>query len=114
MHEITLCQNALEIMQQQANRHGARRITAVWLEIGAFSCVELDALTFCFELVCRNTLAEGCELHIEQQSAESWCHDCQQAITLLSSRVVQCPKCSSRNVRLIADEGMQIHRLEVE
>ena len=62
MHEITLSQRALEIIEQQAQQAGARRVTGVWLKVGAFSCVEASALTFCFELVCRGTLAEGCEL----------------------------------------------------
>ena len=63
MHEITLSQRALEIIEQQAQQAGARRVTGVWLKVGAFSCVEASALTFCFELVCRGTLAEGCELN---------------------------------------------------
>ncbi len=72
MHEITLSQRALEIIEQQAQQAGARRVTGVWLKVGAFSCVEASALTFCFELVCRGTLAEGCELHIAEQQAECW------------------------------------------
>ena len=52
MHEITLSQRALEIIEQQAQQAGARRVTGVWLKVGAFSCVEASALTFCFELVC--------------------------------------------------------------
>lgn len=47
MHEITLCQRALELIEQQATQHGAKRVTAVWLKIGAFSCVETSALAFC-------------------------------------------------------------------
>lgn len=60
MHEITLCQRALELIEQQAVQNHAKRVTGVWLKVGAFSCVETSALTFCFELVCRGTLAEGC------------------------------------------------------
>ncbi len=36
MHEITLCQRALELIEQQAAKHGAKRVTGVWLKIGAF------------------------------------------------------------------------------
>ena len=46
MHEITLCQRALELIEQQATQHGAQRVTGVWLKIGAFSCVETSALSF--------------------------------------------------------------------
>jgi hydrogenase nickel incorporation protein HypA/HybF len=114
MHEITLCQRALELIEQQARQHGARRVTGVWLKIGAFSCVERSALAFCFELVCRDTLAEGCELNIEQQEAECWCHHCQRYVTLLSARVRRCPDCLSDTLRIAADDGLQIKRLEIE
>lgn len=39
MHEITLCQRALEIVEQQAVQNGAKRVTGVWIKVGAFSCV---------------------------------------------------------------------------
>ncbi|AHJ76858.1 hydrogenase maturation nickel metallochaperone HypA [Kosakonia sacchari] len=114
MHEITLCQRALEIIEQQASANGARRVTGVWLKVGAFSCVETEALTFCFDLVCRGSLAEGCTLHIEQQQAECWCESCQQYVTLLTQRVRRCPQCHSDRLQIVADDGMQIQRLEIE
>ncbi|MCS3433489.1 hydrogenase maturation nickel metallochaperone HypA [Klebsiella sp. BIGb0407] len=114
MHEITLCQNAVEIMQQFGRQNNARKITAVWMEIGAFSCVEPEAVQFCFELACRETLAEGCELHLETPQAESWCYHCQQEITLLSPSVLLCPICGGRDVRVVADDGMKIKRIEIE
>ncbi|ANG93925.1 hydrogenase maturation nickel metallochaperone HypA [Enterobacteriaceae bacterium 155047] len=114
MHEITLCQRAIELIEQQATQHNAKRVTGVWLKVGAFSCVEASALTFCFELVCRDTLAEGCALHLEEQQAECWCGQCQQYVTLVSSRVRSCPHCHSTGLRIVADDGLQIQRLEIE
>ena len=93
MHEITLCQRALELIEQQAAKHGAKRVTGVWLKIGAFSCVETSSLAFCFDLVCRGSVAEGCKLHLEEQEAECWCETCQQYVTLLTQRVRRCPQC---------------------
>ncbi|KAA8996882.1 hydrogenase maturation nickel metallochaperone HypA [Affinibrenneria salicis] len=114
MHELTLCQRSLEIIEQQALQHGARRVTGVWLEVGAFSCVEASALEFCFELVCRGTLAEGCALHLHQQEAECWCPDCQAYVRLLTQRVRRCPQCQCDKLRIVADDGVQIKRLEIE
>lgn len=114
MHEITLCQNAVEIMQEFGQQNNARRITAVWMEIGAFSCVEPEALQFCFELACRETLAEGCALHLDTPASQSWCHDCQKDIRLLRPDVLLCPECGGRHVRVIADDGMKIKRIEIE
>ena len=110
MHEITLSQRALEIIEQQAQQAGARRVTGVWLKVGAFSCVEASALTFCFELVCRGTLAEGCELHIAEQQAECWCERCQQYVHLVSQHVRRCPLCNNDQLQIVADDGLQIQR----
>ncbi|MGS9174525.1 hydrogenase maturation nickel metallochaperone HypA, partial [Salmonella enterica subsp. enterica serovar Infantis] len=32
MHELALCQSAVEIIQQPAEPHGGARVTGVWLE----------------------------------------------------------------------------------
>ncbi len=50
--ELSLCQSAVEIIQRQAEQHDVKRVTAVWLEIGALSCVEESAVRFSFEIVC--------------------------------------------------------------
>ena len=102
---------AIHFIPQQA---GARRVTGVWLKVGAFSCVEASALTFCFELVCRGTLAEGCELHIAEQQAECWCDRCQQYVHLVSQHVRRCPHCNNDQLQIVADDGLQIQRLELE
>lgn len=114
MHEITLCQQALELIEQQAQQNQARRVTGVWLRVGAFSCVESSALEFCFELVCRDTVAEGCELHLEEQQAECWCRDCKQYVQLLTHRVRRCPVCNGNDLHIVADDGLHITRLEIE
>lgn len=33
MHELSLCQSAVEIIQRQAEQHDVKRVTAVWLEV---------------------------------------------------------------------------------
>jgi hydrogenase nickel incorporation protein HypA/HybF len=80
MHELSLCQSAVEIVQQQAEQHGVKRVTGVWLEIGALSCVEESAVRFSFDIVCQGTLAQGCELHIDYKPAQAWCWDCSQVV----------------------------------
>lgn len=50
MHEMSLCQNIMEIIDQQQKKHEIHEVTDIWLEIGALSCVEQSAVEFCFEL----------------------------------------------------------------
>ncbi|VFS46710.1 hydrogenase nickel incorporation protein HybF [Budvicia aquatica] len=46
MHEVSLCESTLEIIEKQAKQHGVKRVTGVWLELGALSCVEESSLHF--------------------------------------------------------------------
>lgn len=98
MHELSLCQSAVEIIQRQAEQHDVKRVTAVWLEIGALSCVEESAVRFSFEIVCHGTVAQGCDLHIVYKPARAQCWDCSGggdssarcAVSDLSWRAVAC------------------------
>lgn len=113
MHELTLAQNTLEILEQQARQNGARRITGVWLSLGAFSCVEEESLRFCFDMVCRGTLAEACQLYLEQQPAEAWCPRCRQQVVLPAAPILVCPLCGGHQLQTDAHDRIQIKRLEV-
>ena len=64
MHEMSLCQNIMEIIDQQQKKHEIHEVTDIWLEIGALSCVEQSAVEFCFEIMRKDTVAENCQLHL--------------------------------------------------
>ncbi|WP_114194416.1 hydrogenase maturation nickel metallochaperone HypA [Edaphovirga cremea] len=113
MHEISLCQSALELIEQQAQNHGAQRVTAVWIEIGVLSCVEESALAFCFESVCRHTVAEGCQLHLSYRNARAWCWDCSQEVAV-TRHDAPCPVCSGHRLRIEGGDSLQIKQMEVE
>ena len=59
-------------------------------------------------------VAEGCELHIAEQQAECWCDRCQQYVHLVSQHVRRCPHCNNDQLQIVADDGLQIQRLELE
>ncbi len=64
MHEVALCQSTVDIIEQQAKLNAVTRVSGVWLEIGALSCIEEGAFRFCFDIACRGTVAEGCRLGV--------------------------------------------------
>lgn len=113
MHEVTLCQNALEIIEQHAKQNHAQRVCAVWLELSAVSCIEESALHFCFDIVCRNTLAEGAKLYVSTVAAQAWCRDCQSSVSVTQFDT-GCPHCGSRNLQINSSDTMQVKQIEVE
>ncbi|WP_159567650.1 hydrogenase maturation nickel metallochaperone HypA [Budvicia diplopodorum] len=113
MHEVSLCESTLEIIENQAQQHGVKRVTGVWLELGALSCIEESSLRFCFDIVCRGTVADGCKLHIIHRPAKAWCWDCSKEIEI-SQHEAQCPECQGLNLRVDSGDSLQIKELEVE
>lgn len=113
MHEISLCLNALELIEQQARQHGVKRVTAVWLEIGALSCIEESALRFSFDSVCRQTLAEGSQLHLVYKAAQAWCWNCSASVSI-DRHDAGCPQCGSHTLKVESGESLQVKQIEVE
>ncbi len=113
MHEISLCLSALELIEDQARRHGGSRITGVWLEIGALSCIEEEALRFCFDSACRHTPAEGCRLHVSYAPAQAWCWQCGTRVSV-QGYDSGCPQCGSHALRVESGDQLQVKQIEID
>lgn len=114
MHELTLCYQTHELIVQQASAQKAERIVAVWLEIGALSCVELESLKFCFDLVCQETIADGCQLNISQQTASAWCDDCKKNVSIKNAFIATCSLCGKPLIKVDADDKVWVKKIQVE
>ncbi|HCR7371328.1 TPA: hydrogenase maturation nickel metallochaperone HypA [Shigella flexneri] len=90
---------AADIIREQAEQHGIARVTDVWLEVGALADVEESALHFCFDIACRDTVAQGCTLHIDVIPAQAWCWDCSREAEIMQHAGC-CPHCGSERLRI--------------
>ena len=112
MHEISLCGNIREILEDQAAKDGYTRVNKVWLEIGPLSCVEPGALRFGFDVVMRGSVAEGAELEIVTPPAQARCLAC-GAVAAVTQRYEICSSCGSPGMELTQGDELRISRLEV-
>jgi len=113
MHELSLCESLLRIMERNAEEQGYSRVIRVWLEIGALAAVEVDALRFGFEVATRSTLAEGAGLEIIELPGEAWCMACAKTVPV-RQRYDQCPHCGGCQLQVTGGDQMRIKELEVE
>ena len=113
MHEMSLCESLIGVIEDQATVHDYRRVSRVRLEVGTLACVEPEALRFCFDLVTRGTLADGAELQIIEMKPEAWCLACSQAVSVLQ-RFGACPDCGSHQLEVSGGDQLRIKELEVD
>jgi hydrogenase nickel incorporation protein HypA/HybF len=113
MHEMSLCESILQIMEDEAQRQGYERVIRVRLEIGRLSGVEIEALRFAFDAVTRDSLADGAALQIMELPGRAWCLPCGCEVEV-QQRFDACPRCGSHQLQVVGGDEMQIKDLEVE
>ncbi len=57
MHEMSLCEGILQVLEESAGSQNFSHIKCVWLEIGVLAGVEVEAMRFGFDAVMRGSLA---------------------------------------------------------
>ncbi|MDD2864874.1 MAG: hydrogenase maturation nickel metallochaperone HypA [Methylococcales bacterium] len=112
MHEMSLCEGMLEILQEQAKTQNYSTVKTVFLEIGKLSNVEPDAMRFAFPVVAKGSLAENATLEIIEVSGQAWCMQCEKNV-VIEQRYDGCPFCESHQLQVIDGEQMRIKELEV-
>ena len=112
MHEISLLENVLEILEDHAKLQEFNKVKKVCLEIGKLSCVEPDALRFGFDVVMKNSLAENAELEIRQTEGVGVCQQCGQTVRLETLHD-PCSACGSPGVIVTQGNEMKIFDLVV-
>lgn len=112
MHEMSLCENIREVLEQQAAQQNFSSVKTVWLEIGKLSSVEPNALRFGFEVVMKGSLAEDAKLEIIEVDGQAWCFQCQKDVKI-EHRYDGCPLCGAYRLQVNDGEQMRIKELEV-
>ena len=113
MHEMSLAENVLQIVEETARAQHAVRVRNVVLEIGALAAVEPDAMRFCFDAVTRGTIAEGAQLEIVETPGQGWCLDCGKSVQL-AERYGLCPECAGTHLEITGGTEMRVKEIVVE
>ena len=112
MHEMSIAEGVLGIIEDTARREGIREVRAVRLEIGQLAAVEVAALRFCFESVVRGSVAERARLEIDEAPGHAWCFICCASVPL-AALVDPCPRCGSHQLQVSGGTQMRVKELEV-
>ncbi len=129
MHELSVSSAIVDT----AIRHAAGRpVTVVSVRIGSLRQVVADSLAFYFEIVSRDTLADGAELEIEHVTALMQCRVCDHEwdpapppleidaeVPLAAGAgmpvlpVFRCPACEASGARVLRGDELEVESIEV-
>jgi len=112
MHEMSLAESILQIVEDTARASSAGVVRVVRLQIGALSHVEPEALRFCFGAVTNGTLADGARLEIDSEPGRAWCMPCGESVPLARLGDA-CPRCGSYQLQVTEGDRMRVAEIEV-
>lgn len=114
MHEMSLVEGVIRILETQAVTHGFTKVKTVWLEIGALSSVDPESMLFCFGAIAKGSpIAAEAVLEIIRVEAQATCLDCMNLVQV-ATRHDPCPQCGGYKLSVVAGEDMRVKELEVE
>ena len=113
MHELSLAEGILGIVERAARQQGFSRVKEIRLAIGALAGVEVEALEFSLAVVLRGSLAENAAVVLDTLPGTGWCMTCGQTVPI-AARYDACPQCGGYQVEATGGTEMRVKDLLVE
>ena len=112
MHELSIAENLIEVIDAHVAEGGFARCTAVTVRVGLLTAVDEEALSFAFESLCEQSGHDVIELGVERTFpiAECTCGHSFEVTDLL----YECPECGSVTAPMRGGDELEVIRLEVE
>lgn len=113
MHEMSLCEGVLQIIESEAKSQQFTHVKRVIIDVGVLSGVEISAFEFAFDVVMRGSIAENALLEINELPAQAWCMQCAKVVTV-TEHYSPCPECDSYQLQISSGDELKVKELEVD
>lgn len=113
MHEMSLAESVLQLIEDEARNRGFSKVKVVRLEIGQLACVEKESMRFCFDAVVQGSIADRAQLEIIETAGQGICARCSLEMPV-AALYEACPNCGSYEIQVTCGDAMRVMELVVE
>ena len=113
MHELPVTQSLLKIALDHAAKANAKRITDMHIVMGELATMVDDSIQFYWDIIAKDTIAEGAALHFRRVPAEFQCMACFTKYHPKEQQLL-CPNCGSVGAKILAGEEFSLEAIDVE
>lgn len=107
MHELSLAEGIIDIVERTAKANNVHRVKKVRIAVGELAGVDIESLVFAWLSVRRGGCADQAELVIERPAGRAWCIDCSKEVPL-KCYGDPCPICSGYHLSAIAGTELKV------
>lgn len=112
MHELSIAQNVIEIVQQNLPPAPHPPVRVVKMRVGEMAGVVVDSLEFCFSALVLDTPLEGARLEVEQVPVVAHCRKCELQFEV-EHCAFACPWCDNLEIEVISGRELQVVEVEL-
>ena len=113
MHELSLMQEILKVIEEQVRINEVKKVHEVHLKVGKLMAVVPSSLHFCFEILAKGTILEDATLEIEEVPVRCKCKKCGGEF-VVESFIFACPDCKSNDLDQLSGNEFMVHTMEVD
>ena len=113
MHELSLAQEILGIVDGAARHDPFRRVRTLRLSVPVLACVEVDALRLALDALAPGTRLDGATVVVDEPRGRARCPACGGDVEI-AARGEPCPCCGGLRLDVTGDTTMRVVELEVE
>ena len=110
---MRLRESVVDIAVNEAEKAGAQKITEIKLVIGELSSVVDESVSMYFDIIAKDTLAEGARLSFRRIPVQFRCNSCGLLYDKAGSSF-DCPACGSIGTTTGVGKEFYIESIEVE
>lgn len=113
MHELSLAERLVEIIQEAQIRESFYKVKRIHLEIGVLAGVEVEALRFGMASACMDTVAAEAVVEMTVVEGRAHCPACAKDVEI-STFHEPCPLCGQHRLKITGGDRLLLKHLEVE
>jgi len=113
MHELSITESVLNLALEKAREANVAKITRINLVTGELSGVVAECIQFYFDIISKDTVADGAELSIRVTPTMLHCDKCDKDFSPTDGRWT-CPTCNEIALDIVSGRECYMESLEVE
>ena len=114
MHELSVAHSLLSVALRHAEAAGATRITGLNIVIGELASIVDDSLQFYWDIISKDTIAEGAQLRFRRTPGRLRCLTCETVFDITDRYDFACPTCGGDRTLVAGGEEFQLESIDVE
>ncbi len=114
MHELSIALSILDMIEEEARKHGNVRVLEIQLKLGCLSGVVKEALESAYQLAQEGTPFEETRLVIEEVPILVNCPTCLATRGVVSMQEMCCAECGTPCLEITSGRDMEVVAMEIQ